>query len=72
MNALTLTEDEQDALQELMNIAYGDATAIVAEMLDAYATLSIPNIRIIETTTLLEEMKGLKGGGKLFFFISSI
>ena len=66
MNALTLTEDEQDALQELMNIAYGDATAIVAEMLDAYATLSIPNIRIIETTTLLEEMKGLKGGSYFF------
>ena len=68
MNELILTEDEQDVLQELMNIAYGDATAIVAEMLDAYATLSIPNIRIIETSTLLEEMKELKG--ESYFFSS--
>ena len=66
MNTLILTEDEQDVLQELMNIAYGDATAIVAEMLDAYATLSIPNIRIIETSTLLQEMKGLKGDSYFF------
>ena len=35
MQDLTLTEDEQDVLQELMNVAYGDATAVVAEMLDA-------------------------------------
>ena len=66
MNKLTLTEDEQDVLQELMNIAYGDATAIVAEMLDAYATLSIPNIRIIEIPTLLQEMRELKGESYFF------
>ena len=66
MSKLTLTEDEQDALQELMNVAYGDATAVVAEMLDAFATLSIPNIRIIETSTLLEELKGLKGESYFF------
>lgn len=66
MSQLTLTEDEQDVLQELMNVAYGNATAIVAEMLDAFATLSIPNIRIIETSTLLEELKGLKGESYFF------
>ena len=49
-----------------MNVAYGDATAVVAEMLDAFATLSIPNIRIIETSTLLEELKGLKGESYFF------
>ena len=60
MNSITLTEDEQDVLQELMNIAYGDATAVIAEMLDAFATLSIPNIRILETSKLLLELQDLK------------
>ncbi|MBC8237956.1 MAG: chemotaxis protein CheX [Helicobacteraceae bacterium] len=66
MSELSLTQDEQDVLQELMNIAYGDATAVVAEMLDAFATLSIPNIRLIETSALLHELKGLEGESYFF------
>ena len=63
---IMLTEDEQDVLQELMNIAYGDATAVVAEMLDAFATLSIPKIQIMKTQELLNEFHNLKG--KSYFF----
>lgn len=44
---ITLSEDEKDCLQELMNVAYGSATAAITEILDAFATLSIPNIKII-------------------------
>ncbi|MFT5660433.1 MAG: chemotaxis protein CheC [Sulfurimonas sp.] len=66
MQDLTLTEDEQDVLQELMNVAYGDATAIVAEMLDAFATLSIPNIKLMKTSTLLDELQTLKGESYFF------
>ena len=66
MNTLTLTEDEADVLQELMNVAYGDATAVVAEMLDAFASLSIPNIKIMKTETLVKELQDLRGESYFF------
>lgn len=47
-----LTEDERDCLQELMNIAYGSATAAISEILDAFAKLSIPKIQIIDSSEL--------------------
>lgn len=53
MQTIELTEDEKDVLQELMNVAYGSATAVVAEMLEAFATLSIPNISIVTREALL-------------------
>ena len=48
MKSITLTEDERDCLQELMNVAYGSATAAITEILDAFAQLSIPKIQIID------------------------
>jgi len=66
MNTITLTEDEQDVLQELMNVAYGNATAVVAEMLDAFASLSIPNIKVMETSELLHQFQSLKGESYFF------
>ena len=66
MNAITLTEDEKDVLQELMNIAYGNASSVVAEMLDAFATLSIPNIKIMQTSELLKQFHSLKGDSYFF------
>lgn len=49
---IVLTEDEKDCLQELMNMAYGSATAAITEILDAFAKLSIPKIQIINTEDL--------------------
>lgn len=66
MAELTLTEDEKDVLQELMNVAYGDATAVVAEMIDAFASLSIPNIKVEKTSKLLEELQILQGESYFF------
>lgn len=66
MSKLDLTEDEKDVLQELMNVAYGDATAVVAEMLEAFATLNIPNIKIIETSSLVDEISALQGESYFF------
>ncbi|MFH2065495.1 MAG: chemotaxis protein CheC [Pseudomonadota bacterium] len=42
-----LSEDEKDILQEIMNIAFGNATADLAEVVDIYVMLSIPNIQVI-------------------------
>lgn len=44
---LSLDEDERDCLQELMNISYGSATAAIAEIIDKFATLDIPNIKTV-------------------------
>jgi chemotaxis protein CheC len=49
---IVLTEDEKDCLQELMNVAYGSATAAITEILDAFAKLSIPKIQIINANDL--------------------
>ena len=66
MKQVVLSEDEKDVLQELMNVAYGNATAVVAEMLDAFATLSIPKIKVIKTSELLKEF-GNKKESSYFF-----
>ncbi|AXH09965.1 chemotaxis protein CheC [Malaciobacter halophilus] len=55
-NNIILNEDEKDCLQELMNIAYGSATAAITEILDAFATLSIPKIEVIKTTDLKKHL----------------
>lgn len=49
---IVLNEDELDCLQELMNIAYGSATAAITQILEAKATLSIPKIEIIDSKKL--------------------
>lgn len=54
---ISLNEDQQDCLQELMNIAYGSATAAITSILDAFATLSIPQISIINTQDLKHHLQ---------------
>jgi len=66
MTTLSLTEDEEDVLQELMNIAYGSATAVVADMLEAFASLSIPNIKIMTTQELFKTFEVLKNSSYFF------
>jgi len=68
MQQYTLTEDEKDVLQELMNVAYGNATAVVADMIDAFASLSIPNITIMRVDELLLTFRELKNTS--YFFAS--
>ncbi|MDY6822248.1 MAG: chemotaxis protein CheC [Thermodesulfobacteriota bacterium] len=41
------SEEEKDILQEIMNIAFGNATADLAELIDVQVILSIPDIRIM-------------------------
>jgi len=66
MNSYELTEDERDVLQELMNVAYGSATAVVADMLDAFASLSIPHIKVLTVDELLQTFSELKGNSYFF------
>lgn len=49
---VTFNADEKDCLQELMNVAYGAATASIADIIDAFATLSVPQIEVIDAQSL--------------------
>ena len=49
---ITFDEDERDYLQELLNISFGDATAVISNMLETFATLHIPQIKLLDVTDL--------------------
>ncbi len=47
--ARELTELEQDALQEIMNIGFGSAAADLAEIINLHVILSVPHIAVLES-----------------------
>ncbi len=52
-----LDENKKDCLQELINISYGRATASIAELLDAFATMHIPYIEILSNRELVDKLQ---------------
>jgi len=50
-------EDEIEFLQEAMNIAYGRGTAAIADIIESFAKMSIPEITIIDTRSLKKYLK---------------
>lgn len=49
---IVFSGEEKDVLQEIMNIAFGNAAADLAEVVDIYVLLSVPSIHIINIGTL--------------------
>lgn len=41
------SEEQKDILQEIMNIAFGNATADLADVIDVYVELSVPDIELL-------------------------
>ncbi|MBF0458200.1 MAG: chemotaxis protein CheC [Nitrospirae bacterium] len=64
-NDYTFSEIEVDTLQELMNIAFGQASADLAEVINVFIVLSVPSIKINKEESLTEfinsEIGDLKG-----------
>lgn len=56
-NEIIFSEEEKSILQEIMNIAFGKASADLAELIDIYVVLSVPFIQIIKATDLPEYLK---------------
>ena len=54
MKNISFNEDQIDALRELINISLGEATSHVAELLDAFGTIHIPNVSVRDTSELKE------------------
>lgn len=56
---LTLSEDERDCYQEIINVAMGQAADRLARLLDVYVVLPIPNVNIIEINEFRMTLKSL-------------
>ncbi len=52
-----LTPLQQEILQELVNIAFGSATASMAELMEAFATLSVPSIHLLPIEQFNEHLR---------------
>ncbi|REE23072.1 CheC inhibitor of MCP methylation [Paraburkholderia sp. BL6669N2] len=58
-----LNEDQRDALQEVANLAMGQAATRLARLLDAFIELSVPRVKVVavsEAAQTLREMTGIK------------
>ena len=52
MHENTLTNEELEILQEIMNIAFGRATSDLAEIIDVYIKLSVPYVNVLKAVEL--------------------
>lgn len=58
MNPVVFFSDEEiDTLQEVMNMAFGSAAADLEEALDIFVVLSVPTIRVLQTSELPDYVK---------------
>ncbi|TJZ72856.1 chemotaxis protein CheC [Chitiniphilus eburneus] len=58
---LLLTPDQRDALQEVTNIAMGQAGAQLAQILEVFVQLSVPRINITESANIAGNILQLVG-----------
>jgi len=61
MSIQPYSEDQADALQEVANIAMGQAGDSLARILDNFVTLSVPRIRQIEVRELADTVTAMVG-----------
>jgi chemotaxis protein CheC len=57
-----LNEDQRDALQEVANLAMGQAATRLARLLDSFIELSVPRVKLVavsEAADALREMTGI-------------
>ena len=59
MNAKALTANQTDMLQEIVNIAMGQAGDSLARVLDCFVRLSVPRIKLIEVSHIGSYMASL-------------
>ncbi|HAO92961.1 MAG: hypothetical protein A2X99_04300 [Deltaproteobacteria bacterium GWB2_55_19] len=60
-----LTGEEIDIFQEVMNIAFGQASADLAEILDAFVVLNVPEVRMLDESALPDLIREGAGPGAL-------
>ncbi|MEA5446523.1 response regulator [Gammaproteobacteria bacterium AB-CW1] len=55
----SFTEEQQDALREMTNVAMGQAGASLAAMLDHYVNLSTPTTRVVSSQQLADAVQAM-------------
>jgi chemotaxis protein CheC len=63
MSEPVLNEDQRDALQEVANLAMGQAATRLARLLDAFIELSVPRVKVVainDAAQALREMTGIE------------
>ena len=56
MSAFNLNEDQQDCLQELINVAMGQASDQLARYLDTFVHLNVPSIEQVDASDLSQAL----------------
>ncbi|WP_114809894.1 chemotaxis protein CheC [Paraburkholderia kururiensis] len=56
-----LTEDQRDALQEVANLAMGQAATRLAVLLDTFIELSVPRVRVVDVSEAAEALREMTG-----------
>lgn len=67
---ISFDSDEIDFLQELLNVSFGDATSVISNMLETFATLHIPKIKLIDIDDLQSFINSNFDTKKDFFVFS--
>lgn len=58
---LALNEDQRDCLQELVNVAMGQAGDSLARLLEVFVHLSVPRIQVVEKALVTKALADLLG-----------
>ncbi|MFM0198867.1 chemotaxis protein CheC [Paraburkholderia fungorum] len=61
MSEPVLTEDQRDALQEVANLAMGQAATRLAGLLDAFIELSVPRVKVVAVSEAAEALRQMTG-----------
>ncbi len=61
MTTSLLTEDQRDCLQEITNVAMGQAGDRLARLLDVFVVLSIPHVSVLKPTDIAMALLSLNG-----------
>lgn len=61
MSVKSLTEDQRDAMQEITNIAMGQAGSLLATLLGTFVTLSVPRINVLAISEVANAVGSMVG-----------
>ena len=64
MMTVPFSSDEKDALQEVLNIAMGQAGDSLARILDTFVELSVPRIRLVNVDQISQTISQMVGNNK--------
>lgn len=68
-SAHALSEDQRDCLQEIVNVAMGQAGDSLARYLETFINLSVPKIRLVDSADFVPELSKMMDGAE---FISAV